>query len=459
MSWYFRKSVGMGPFRMNFSKSGVSYSFGVKGARINTGRKGTYVSFGSNGIYYRKKINGWPSQQRYSTNTQPLPDLYTNTQPHTITSGPVEQITDVDSQDFVNELNKKSREISYLNWIGIPFTLLFIFCFFNYATTEVDKVVTSSYHVTVDPTYTDINIRDKPSEKGKVVGRVNPYDAYEFADSANGWNRIKYSNGDSFYGYVSADFSKVDSTVLSSHSITRLDNPSTSLLLFGIMGALFCAGFCIYMRRLDEKRLSMKIEYEMDDTIKEVHLKFLNYFLEGTRSSRIWQIIHRQGTSDWKRNGGAGTLVNRIGLRGIALDRKPAPFFKTNVPIPNIRLRGTDLYFFPERLVIKKNSQFASVFYKNLDVDGILSKFIEDESVPPDAQVVDQTWKYLNKNGTPDRRFSNNMKLPICQYHYYTFSSSTGVYETICTSKQGAFTNFSKFIKAIGDLQHKMNCN
>ena len=34
MGFRYRKSVKMGPFRMTFSKSGVSYSVGVKGARI-----------------------------------------------------------------------------------------------------------------------------------------------------------------------------------------------------------------------------------------------------------------------------------------------------------------------------------------------------------------------------------------------------------------------------------------
>jgi hypothetical protein len=44
MSWSYRKSFGSGLFRVNFSKSGVSYSVGVKGARVNIGPKGTYVN-------------------------------------------------------------------------------------------------------------------------------------------------------------------------------------------------------------------------------------------------------------------------------------------------------------------------------------------------------------------------------------------------------------------------------
>lgn len=54
MGWYFRKSVGFGPFRLNLSKSGIGYSFGVRGARIGTGPRGTYVRLGRDGVYYQK---------------------------------------------------------------------------------------------------------------------------------------------------------------------------------------------------------------------------------------------------------------------------------------------------------------------------------------------------------------------------------------------------------------------
>ncbi len=203
----------------------------------------------------------------------------------------------------------------------------------------------------------------------------------------------------------------------------------------------------------------MEITYEMDDKVKEIHEQFLKYFIDGSKSNRIWQIIHNQGTDDWKRNAGANSLVNRIDLSGKFGEKKPAPFFKTNIQIPNINLKDADFYFFPERLVVKKNGQFAAIFYKNLQIQSHASNFIEEESLPTDAHVVGETWKFLNKNGTPDRRFNNNRRLPICYYSYYTFTSGTGVYETLCTSRQGAFDAFSQFIKRIGDFQKKIHLN
>lgn len=58
MGWYIRKSKSFGPFRLNFSKSGLGLSTGIKGARISVGPSGTYISGGKNGLYYRQKIGG-----------------------------------------------------------------------------------------------------------------------------------------------------------------------------------------------------------------------------------------------------------------------------------------------------------------------------------------------------------------------------------------------------------------
>lgn len=56
MGWYLRKSVKLGPLRVNFSKSGIGYSFGLKGARIGTGPRGPYLAGGRYGIYYRQSL-------------------------------------------------------------------------------------------------------------------------------------------------------------------------------------------------------------------------------------------------------------------------------------------------------------------------------------------------------------------------------------------------------------------
>ncbi len=58
MGWGFRKSVKFGPMRVNFSKSGIGVSAGVKGARVSVGPRGTHLNIGRGPFYYRQKIGG-----------------------------------------------------------------------------------------------------------------------------------------------------------------------------------------------------------------------------------------------------------------------------------------------------------------------------------------------------------------------------------------------------------------
>ena len=57
MGWGFRKSLSIGPFRVNLSKSGVGYSVGGRGFRagINSqGRRYSSVSIPGTGMSYRR---------------------------------------------------------------------------------------------------------------------------------------------------------------------------------------------------------------------------------------------------------------------------------------------------------------------------------------------------------------------------------------------------------------------
>lgn len=56
MGWYLRKSVKIGPARVNFSKRGIGVSTGIKGFRIGSGPNGPYVAGGRGGIYFRQRL-------------------------------------------------------------------------------------------------------------------------------------------------------------------------------------------------------------------------------------------------------------------------------------------------------------------------------------------------------------------------------------------------------------------
>jgi hypothetical protein len=57
MAWRFRRSLKLGPLRLNFSKSGIGYSAGVRGFHVGQNAKGTpytAASIPGTGIYNRQ---------------------------------------------------------------------------------------------------------------------------------------------------------------------------------------------------------------------------------------------------------------------------------------------------------------------------------------------------------------------------------------------------------------------
>ena len=56
MGWQFHRSINLGPFRVNLSKSGVGYSYGAFGFRRGTtagGRKYQSVGIPGTGVSYK----------------------------------------------------------------------------------------------------------------------------------------------------------------------------------------------------------------------------------------------------------------------------------------------------------------------------------------------------------------------------------------------------------------------
>lgn len=61
MGLRFRKSINIGPLRINFSKSGIGFSLGVKGFRIGRSAKGktsATVSLPGTGVSYVQNLDG-----------------------------------------------------------------------------------------------------------------------------------------------------------------------------------------------------------------------------------------------------------------------------------------------------------------------------------------------------------------------------------------------------------------
>jgi Protein of unknown function (DUF4236) len=344
MGLSFRKSAKVGPFRFNFSKSGISVSAGVKGARVRYGSKGTYVTFGANGLYYKKRITEVSDDNSIPNHNE---QVILSTQ-HTITTKNFDDLTDADSSDFIKELEEKINKISYFKYFGWIPSLIIVLLLPGILNSPINRI--KEYKNVVEITSDKVNIRDNPTKTGKVLFLAERTSTFTLLDSLinpekNKWYKVTLDSSGT-HGYVMSSLVTTKNVPIKDQTIRRFDGRQWLLWIILIPIYIGLLAWCIRMYLLDKKRKTINLEYELDQNIQELHNRFLEYFKEFKNVKRKWQIIHSQAAGDSKYHAGASTLVNRNNISKIDENRLPLSFLNTNVEIPYIGLGSIKNFVF-----------------------------------------------------------------------------------------------------------------
>lgn len=173
------------------------------------------------------------------------------------------------------------------------------------------------------------------------------------------------------------------------------------------------------------------LDYTIDDDQKEIIAKRMEPMFKVTKSDKIWRIMQSSKVIDKKYSGGAANTVKRIACQ--ATTKPPFPF-KANTPAATFKAGRETLVFLPDKLFIIQGSKIGALNYSDILTSAHTTRFIESERIPRDANIVDRTWKYVNKSGGPDKRFKDNRELPICLYGEIELKSTSGLNTVIMFS-------------------------
>jgi hypothetical protein len=222
--------------------------------------------------------------------------------------------------------------------------------------------------------------------------------------------------------------------------------PRWSLALLPILAAVaFVAA-----TRYDTRRCRMAIEYALDPPIERAFADVVRGFNALVRCDTVWHIGAEGDVRDRKRQAGAHTLVRRTAVR--AGFGKPSRL-DLNIEVPTLPAGRQSLYLFPDRMLVYERQRVGAVRYDELEAVAGQTRFIEEDRVPTDARVVGQTWRYVNKSGGPDRRFSDNRELPVVLYGELSLRSRTGLNERFQYSRPDAGEDLAA---ALARLRHAL---
>ena len=195
--------------------------------------------------------------------------------------------------------------------------------------------------------------------------------------------------------------------------------------------------------KIQKENLYVNLDIEFDEDIKREYDKVVNSFQALITSQKIWDVTKEFYQNRVAARSSASTLVEK---KVVKCDLRPMEEIKSQLQslyFPNAN--RTDLYIYPNFIVLKSpNGNFGLVDFKELDFQFASTRFVETGLVPRDSKVIDWTWTKVNKNGTPDKRFKDNRKIPVVEYGTIYLRTQTGMNEEYEFSNHEASKKFAQ---------------
>jgi hypothetical protein len=549
MGFSFRRSSSFGPFRLNFSKSGIGASLGVKGARVTLSPKGrTYITVGAGGFSYRQNLSPGTRTSSPRSHVQPFPEVASQDE---IKTADVEELRESSRSELVEELNKRAQ---MFNPAGILFVLAAISASFGLvelgsstslirsvppALPEVSYFSNTSRQANRTDEYALLLARygqpstEETAQAGAAPLRLATWegahltvsfvpagcvDAYmyfqahksdplprrgtgqrrggihmsepasppcvpsadkastivDYEDSAT-HSAVDSQTADRYFAGLGTKSTvpptlkaaepppaklhgqktpaqpsvEYDETTLQTEQQRlreiEISGTKDAKVVSGfLVGALLLLILGVVVHRMNKEKRTTQLAYDLSDSAKAQQQELEGALGHLMRSGAIWRLDSQSDVLDWKRNAGAAYNVNR---ERISIRRTVPPRVESNIVPLCLDLGKLKLFFLPDQVLYWQRGLFASIEYDSLKLDAASTRFIEDAVQTSDSKQVGTTWRYVRKDGGPDRRFNDNRQLPVMQYGVVSASSSSGLNLVLHTSNMDAASSFSATFK------------
>lgn len=195
------------------------------------------------------------------------------------------------------------------------------------------------------------------------------------------------------------------------------------------------------------ERCRVALEIEMNGGMDQSYGALVEAFRELAACDVSWDTTSEAAVDRVKERSRAFRQITRT---KILPDCRPADVIAPSRPslrLPNAN--GGDLYILPGLLLVFKRAEdFALINLREVQLTYNATRFQEEEGVPSDSRVIGHTWKKVNKDGSPDRRFAANYQIPIAEYGILRFISAAGLNEEYMFSNAAKAEKFRAALAA-----------
>lgn len=200
----------------------------------------------------------------------------------------------------------------------------------------------------------------------------------------------------------------------------------------------------------DLKRKTTPLSYQFSDKYSEMSFEHkIKSFSKLSLSNSSWRLKSKVAVNDWKRNAGSNSALIRHKAK---IGKQKPTLIKTNVEVWGIDAGSIKLYLFPDCFFVFQDGIYNTITYNELQASFQNLEYVEEESLPKDATITGETWKYVRRDGGPDKRFKNNYQIPIVKYGLISFSSLNFVAHLIVSDIDIAYRFARSFSSSIGQF-------
>lgn len=181
---------------------------------------------------------------------------------------------------------------------------------------------------------------------------------------------------------------------------------------------------------------------ELPTECAESFHRLCDTFATMAAATRIWDTLASRA---------ANQRVERT-IASAVITREPVTFalgqsdlLRCEWRVPHLENRnGGDLFLYPGFVLYRVSREaFAVIASRDVSVEYASCGFHEVEAIPPDTEVIGNTWTKANKDGSPDKRFRDNRQIPVVRYGQLTITSDSGLHEVYLVSHSASAEQFA----------------
>lgn len=384
MEWRYRKRVKVAPgIYMNISKSGVSTTIGGKGSSINIGKNGTYLntSIPGSGFYNRQKISG----KRH---------------------GGTSNINN-------NHTNDNSSEGDYKGCgaiFGIVLAAFGIVLFFK--GNAIAGIIALAIGIIIL-----CAILQKPASDDDTKRRNTLNDAQSIEEAKRVLPETRGIAKTIIQNFINCHelLSEIEKEVSITENInSKLQSKGNENLMSVYEG---------HKTKLEElhnklSKVQMDADAMMTNDQREAFSSLSEKFKMLLSAEKVWFITSSSNVQQVKSAVGTNVIRRETNIYTGSFD-----FIHSVFEIPVFDTGTIKFFIYPQFIIKAINAYNFEVFsHSSSNIMPSAVAFVETGKVPTDAMFLRNTWQYVNRDGSPDRRYSNNPQMAVYKYCYMTFS-------------------------------------